>query len=187
MDEGHVLVYDEFTRASPELNGMLLSVLEEGVLVITDPVATRRILRAHPDFRVVLTSNPEEYVGVNAAPDALMDRIVTFRLDKVSAATECGIVAAQTGLAADQAERLVGLVRTLRASGLPGLPISLRTTLLIARLLRAQSAPVDPHDAHFLQICADVLCGRVDPVAGPDLIRRIVTAGTEMSQNGRAS
>lgn len=185
MAEGHVLVYDEFTRASPETNAMLLSVLEEGVLVNPDPAATRPILRAHSDFRIVLTSNPEEYVGVNAAPDALMDRIVSFRLDTVTAATERGIVRAQTGLDGDEAARLVRLVRTLRAEGLPGLPISLRTTLLIARIIRAQSVPVDPADPRFLQICADVLAGRVGAEHGPDMIRRIVATGASLSSSDR--
>jgi gas vesicle protein GvpN len=185
MADGHVLVYDEFTRASPETNAMLLSVLEEGVLVNPDPAASRRILKAHRDFRIVLTSNPEEYVGVNAAPDALMDRIVTFRLDSVTAATECGIVRAQTGLADEEAARLVRLVRTLRAEGLPGLPISLRTTLLIARIIRAQSVPADPEDPRFLQICADVLAGRVGAEHGSDMIRRIVATGTSLSCSDR--
>lgn len=185
MAEGHVLVYDEFTRASPQTNAMLLSVLEEGVLVNPDPAATRRILRAHADFRIVLTSNPEEYVGVNAAPDALMDRIVTFRLDAVTAATECGIVRAQTGLDPGEVARLVRLVRTLRDGGLPGLPISLRTTLLIARIVRAQSVPVDSADPRFLQICADVLSGRVGAEHGPDMIRRIVATGASLSSTDR--
>ena len=61
---------------------MLLSALEERVLAFTDPVAGRDLLAADPEFRVILTSNPGDYAGVNAAPDALIDRVVTFRLDR---------------------------------------------------------------------------------------------------------
>jgi gas vesicle protein GvpN len=185
MAEGHTLVYDEFTRASPEANATLLSVLEEGVLVLTDPAAGRANLRAHPEFRIVLTSNPEDYVGVDSAPDALMDRIVTFRLDAVPASTEVGIVAARSGIARPEADRLVHMIRSLRDKGLPGLPVSLRTALLIARILKAQNVPVDARDARFLQICADVLCGRVAREHASDLIRQILSAAAPSARTER--
>ena len=176
MEEGHTLVYDEFTRAPPEANATLLSVLEERVLVFTDPAARRAYVEAHPEFRVILTSNPEDYVGVNAAPDALLDRIVTFRLDHLSAEAEAGIVSARTDLDPANAQRLVALVRRLRTAGLPGMPASLRTALLIARLMRAQDIAPVVQDPRFLQICADVLCGRSGRHTADEVIRQIVSA-----------
>ena len=73
MREGHTLVYDEFTRSSAKANGILLSVLEEGVLITTDRLAGTPNIEAHPDFRIILTSNPHDYAGVNSAPDALLE------------------------------------------------------------------------------------------------------------------
>lgn len=175
MAEGHTLVYDEFTRASSAANATMLSALEERVLAFTDPVAGRDLLTADPEFRVILTSNPGDYAGVNAAPDALIDRVVTFRLDRVSMETEAGAVSVATGLDPAAAERLVSLVRNLR-EGAPGTAaLSMRTSMLIARLLAAAGQVPDPSNPAFLQICADVLGSRLG--LGPaDLARRIAEA-----------
>ena len=180
MREGHVLIYDEFTRASPEANATLLSALEERVLVIADPSADTVCLRAHPAFRVILTSNPQDYQGVLDAPDALLDRMVTFDVDAVSEETERGVVAARSGLDPRTAGRVVGLVRKLRAGGGPGLPPSMRTAILIARLLRAQSVTAEADDPRFVQICLDVLRSRHGP-ATPDT-DRLLTAEIMMAQ-----
>lgn len=172
MRLGQTLVYDEFTRAPPEANATLLSVLEEGVLVVHHPERGPDILAASPDFRLVLTSNPADYRGTSEAPDALLDRLVTFELAGHSAETEAGIVSAATGIPRPQAERVVTLLRTLRlregervgsagAPGAPAMPVSMRTAILIARLLVAQGIPADGRDARFVQICADVLRGRL--------------------------
>jgi gas vesicle protein GvpN len=172
MRHGQTLVYDEFTRAPPEANAALLSVLEEGVLVVQHPERGRDILAAAPDFRLVLTSNPADYRGTAEAPDALLDRLVTFELAAHAVETEIGIVSAATGIPRPQAERVVTLLRTLRlregdrvdsagAHGATGMPVSMRTAILIARLLVAQGIPADGRDARFVQICADVLRGRL--------------------------
>lgn len=178
MRLGQTLVYDEFTRAPPEANAALLSVLEEGVLVLHHPDRGREILPAHREFRLVLTSNPADYRGTEEAPDALLDRLVTFDMSGAAAPTEAGIVAAATGIARHEAGRIVALLRTLRAaetgtegvSAAPlasksrdprGMPVSMRTAILIARLLVSQSVPACGHDARFVQICADVLRGRL--------------------------
>ena len=175
MGEGHTLVYDEFTRASPAANAMLLSALEERVLAFTDPVAGRDLLAADPEFRVILTSNPGDYAGVNAAPDALIDRVVTFRLDRVSMETEAGAVAAATGLDAVEAAHLVGMVRNLRAGASGTAALSMRTSMLIARLLAAAGLRADPANPAFLQICTDVLGSRLG-LGSADLASRITEA-----------
>jgi len=175
--EGHTFVYDEFTRATPEANATLLPVLEEGFLVLRDAASDQSAIRAHPDFRVVLTSNPHDYVGVENAPDALLDRMITFDLDTLSATTETGIVAARSGLALREAGRIVSLVRALRRRAAFGLPPSIRATVMIARLVRAQGLAVDRDDPRFLQICIDVLRSRqtaVMPTGLEALLRELL-------------
>lgn len=159
MERGHTLVYDEFTRSSAKANGILLSVLEEGVLISTDQVNQRTCLRAHPDFRIILTSNPHDYAGVNATPDALLDRMVTFSLGGYSVETRAGIVAARTGLAPETSGRIVRLLAQL-AEGEGVTHASLRAGILIARIaaLRLKSGSLS--DALLAQITADVLNGR---------------------------
>ena len=171
MRKGHVLVYDEFTRAPPEANAVLLPVLEERVLVFHDPLAGRSRLEAHPGFRMILTSNPHDYVGVEHAPDALADRIVTFDLEELPVETEAGIIAARTGLDPGAAAQIAALVRALRHPDLgapPALPASLRTALLIGRLAAHQGAEISAESAEFLQICADVLKSRHRPGTAAD-------------------
>lgn len=160
MLHGHTLVYDEFTRSSAKANGILLSVLEEGVLITADRLAEHSKVQAHPEFRIILTSNPREFAGVNAAPDALLDRMVTFPLTSYSVATEAGIVAARTGVASDLAARIVRLVRSLHAQvEAPG-GCSMRGSVMIAQIAALRLRAANLSDALLAQIAADVLGGR---------------------------
>lgn len=160
MREGHTLVYDEFTRSSAKANGILLSVLEERILITTDRLADAPCIEAHPDFRIILTSNPHDYAGVNSSPDALLDRMLTFRLTRFDPSTEAGIVAFQTGLDADMSQKIVKLVRTLQKRIWPDTECSMRAGLMIARIAAVRQRNVPLSDALVAQIVADVLNGR---------------------------
>lgn len=168
MCHGRTLIYDEFTRAAPAANNALLSALEERILVLPHPVLGGKVLRAHPDFRVILTSNPQEYVGVEAAPDALYDRMVTFDLTWCAPCTEAGIVARRTGLAREDCDHVVRLVRALRDRPGSSAPPSLRAALMIGRIVAAVGARADAGDERFVQICLDVLETRAPQSAGPE-------------------
>lgn len=160
MLDGHTLVYDEFTRAPAEANNALLSALEERILILSNPARTQRYVRAHPEFRAILTSNPEEYAGVTAAPDALFDRMVTFDLSWGGHAAERGIVARRTGVPLDDADAIVRIVRALRAESDGVTPISLRAAIIIGRLVKALGVKAHARDERFVQICLDVLESR---------------------------
>ncbi len=152
--EGHVLVYDEFTRSRPEANNVLLSVLEEGVLPLPGESGCNEV-SVHPEFRAVFTSNPEEYAGVHKAQDALRDRMVTIRLDHCDAETETAIVAVRSGLPEDRARRVVSLVRQFREQGETG--AGLRAGIFLARFVQAEGIDPDPADERFRRACLDVL------------------------------
>ena len=112
---GDTLIYDEFTRSRPEANNALLSVLEERLLTLPK----RRpqgdgFLEVHPNFRAIFTSNPEEYAGVHRTQDALMDRLITIRVDYYDREAEVEITRAKSGLPRDQAEVIMDIVRELR-------------------------------------------------------------------------
>ncbi len=170
---GHTLVYDEFSRSTPHANAAFLSVLEERVLPVADPAAGRAYVRAHPDFRIILTSNPDDYRGVNEVPDALLDRVITFPLDDFSLKTETGIVVTATEIGRDEAAAIVRLVTILREEGEGGLGLSLRASLLIARLVQGTGVRVAA-EPMFLQICADVLAARLSRGAISELINTIL-------------
>ena len=160
MVHGHTLIYDEFTRATPEANATLLSVLEEGLLICTDPAGPQRYTRAHPDFRVLLTSNPHDYVAVNSAPDALLDRVVTLPMQAYSPKTVAMIVEHRTQLAPGPAMRLAKLLTSLHEGGKDHAFSVLRTALLVGRIAAYRAKNGGVSDAELSEITTIVLTGR---------------------------
>lgn len=176
VSKGFTLVYDEFTRSPPAANNPLLSALEERVLVLSSGGREQPYVAAHPEFRAIFTSNPEDYAGVNPPQDALIDRMVTFDLSGYSAETEAGIVARRSGLEPALCAPIVALVRAVRESGAAGQPPSMRAAIMIARVTGAQQfTPAADHDG-FVQLCFDVLESRAPPLAQPEARARFFEA-----------
>jgi len=164
--EGGTLVYDEFNRAPASANNVLLTVLEERVLSLPRARGQDSALRVHADFRAIFTSNPEDHAGTQEAQDALLDRMVTIDLDGFDRETEVAIAAARSGLDAEGAGRIVDLVRDFRRSREWTRRPTLRASVMIARLARAQGLPVSSADERFVELCLDVLGSRVKPGSG---------------------
>ena len=155
---GHVLIYDEFNRSRPEANNVLLSVLQEGIL--SAPKRSRYgsgHLEVHPDFRAIFTSNPEEYAGVHKTQDALMDRLVTIQIHHFERETEIKIVEARSGIPRKDAEIIIDIIRKLRNMGVNNHRPSIRTGIMIARILAHRGGHAAWNDPIFLRICQDVL------------------------------
>jgi nitric oxide reductase NorQ protein len=172
---GYTLVYDEFTRSPPEANNPLLMALEERMLILPGGQRDARYVKAHPEFRAILTSNPSDYAGVAAPQDALIDRMITFDLDEHDRETEIGIVANRSRLAKEHAAPIVDLVRALRRSGLAGQSPSLRSAIMIARIAAHQGMTADGADPAFAALCRDVLFSKAPGGAEPE--RRRAYAG----------
>jgi len=160
---GDTLVYDEFTRSRPETNNALLSVLEEHLLALPKRGGQGdEYLDVHPDFRAVFTSNPEEYAGVHSTQDALMDRLITIKMNSYDRETEAHITRAKSGMSLDEAKVIVDIVREVRALGLSKQGPSLRACIMIARVTVQQSAHARASDPVFMDVCRDVLGALVD-------------------------
>ncbi|MEM1164815.1 MAG: gas vesicle protein GvpN [Planctomycetota bacterium] len=158
-EQGHTLVYDEFNRTSPEANNILLSVLEEGILDLPRSDGGEQYLEVHPNFRCILTSNPEEYAGVHRTQDALLDRVVTLDVGHYDEETETRITAAKSNLDLVDAATIVELVRTMRQVGESPTRPTIRAAIAIARVCAARGASIDAHDRFFRAVCHDVLLG----------------------------
>ena len=156
---GHTLIYDEFNRTRPEANNALLSVLEEGILIVQRPHGNDTYLPVHSRFRIILTSNPEEYAGVHKAQDALLDRLMSIHVDHYDRQTELCITMAKSGLCAPDAQFIVDLVRATRERKPGKNPPTIRACIAIARVMGRRQARLDPEDAVFRAVCLDVLCG----------------------------
>lgn len=161
--EGCTLIYDEFNRAPPAANNVLLTVLEERLLVLPRPGRAEAYLRVNPDFRVIFTSNPTDHVGTHLAQDALLDRMITIDLTGLDREAEIRLVAQRTGVAAADVSRVVDIVRDLRVSGETAHPPTLRAALAIAELMKRQNLRPSSDDPRFAELCADVLGSKLKP------------------------
>jgi gas vesicle protein GvpN len=156
--KGFTLVYDEFNRSRPEANNVLLSVLEGKILNLPN---LRRSgegnLHVHPEFRAILTSNPEEYAGVHKTQDALLDRLITMSLGHLDRDTEIAIIMAKSGLSQPDAEVIVDIIRELRGVGVNNHRPTIRAGIAIARILAHHNGSAQVGDSVFETICHDVL------------------------------
>lgn len=166
--EGFTLIYDEFTRSRPEANNVLLSVLEERILILPHTKNGAGYIKVHPNFTALFTSNPEEYAGTHASQDALADRMVTIDLDFFDHETEVNVTAARSGLDLADAQRIVGIVRDFRASGAYQQLPTLRACIMLANILATQGQRPTGNNPFFRQLCLDVLGGKSAFVAPSD-------------------
>lgn len=156
--KGYTLVYDEFNRSRPEANNALLSVLEEKILNLPNLRRSGEgYLDVHPEFRAIFTSNPEEYAGVHKTQDALMDRLITVNIGHFDRETEVCITMRKSGLAREDSERTVDIVRSLRSVGVNNHRPTIRACIAIARILAHRGAHAQPDDPVFQWVCHDVL------------------------------
>lgn len=157
VSQGYTLVYDEFTRSRPEANNALMSVLAEGILVLPMRNGRRGYIKAHPEFRAILTSNPVEYIGTHRTQDALMDRLITVHVPGMDRETEIAVAAARGGIPQPAATRVVDVIHAVRDSGLNEQTVSVRGAVMICRVLATTGAQPVPDDPVFVQTCIDVL------------------------------
>ena len=166
--EGFTLIYDEFTRSRPEANNILLSVLEERILILPNQTRGAGYVKVHPQFTVIFTSNPEEYAGVHASQDALIDRMITIDLDFFDLDTEVAITAARSGLDPADVARIVGIVRDFRGSGVYQQIPTLRASIMLSRILKNQQQHATADNPYFVQMCLDVLGGKAAFISPSD-------------------
>jgi nitric oxide reductase NorQ protein len=155
--EGYTLIYDEFTRSRAEANNVLLSVLEEGILVLPAQNRGEPFIKVHPDFRVIFTSNPQEYAGVHDAQDALSDRIVTIDIGAADRELEVSIASARSGLEVGKTAPIVDMVRSFRDTGEYDQTPTLRACIMICRMVNNLKLNPTIDDPYFVQICLDIL------------------------------
>ncbi len=153
--EGGILVYDEFTRARPETNNALLGILSEKVLLITDRSGKLSLVDVHPNFRLILTSNPKEYVGVYKTQDALQDRLVTIQLNRLDEETETMITAKHNNLKYSQALKIVRFVRAVHE--IEKLPHSTtRMSIMIGKIYQSEFLE-SSNERLLIRCCRDIM------------------------------
>lgn len=158
--EGFTLVYDEFNRSRPEVNNVLLSALEEKLLVLPPSNNRTEYVRVHPQFRAIFTSNPEEYCGVHSTQDALMDRLVTINIPEPDELTQQEILVQKVEIDRESALMITRLVKAFRIKTGLDRSSGLRSCLMIAKVCQEHGIPVATGDIDFRDMCGDVLLAR---------------------------
>ncbi|MGD1943302.1 MAG: gas vesicle protein GvpN, partial [Leptolyngbyaceae cyanobacterium] len=159
--EGFTLVYDEFNRSRPEVNNVLLSALEEKLLVLPPSGNRPEYLRVDQHFRAIFTSNPEEYAGEHGTQDALLDRLITIHMPEPDELTQQQILIQKVGIEPADALLIVRLVKAFQSQLASNGTTSLRPCLMIANICHEHGVPVMTEDADFRDVCSDVLLSRV--------------------------
>jgi gas vesicle protein GvpN len=154
---GHTLVYDEFSRSRPEANNVLLSILEEKLMILPNGRYGEGYVQVHPEFRAIFTSNPEEYVGVHKTQDALLDRMIMIELTPYDKGTEVAITQARSGISVEEAETIVDLVRAFREMENSRFRPSVRACIMIAKVTRGCGGQARADSPIFLETCLDIL------------------------------
>lgn len=155
---GYTLVYNEFSRAKPIANNVLLSVLEEGILELPIMFGKERYVKVHPDFNIIFTSNSIEYAGVHTPQDALLDRLVDIYMDYYDSDTEVKIVRKHTGVPAAETKKIVKAVRTIRDKMPEVSKPGTRASIMIGHGLRAAG---DFSMEDLQQIYLDVMASKI--------------------------
>ena len=154
---GYTLIYDEFTRTKPEINNLLLSILEEKIIEVPFERKGGNIIKVHPDFSIIFTSNPEEYVGVYKTQDALVDRMITIDLDYLDRDTEIKITMAHSDISEKDAEFIVDLIKKIReVLGTSFMP-SVRYCIKIAKVLKSKNIGIGDDYNYVRSILEEIL------------------------------
>lgn len=164
--DGYSLVYDEFSRSHAEANNVLLSVLEEKLLVLPEGRYGESYIPLHPNFRAIFTSNPDEYAGVYTPQSALLDRMITIKLGNYDLETEIAITVSKSGLPLEDAQKIVKMVRVVREEAdrtIRILPPTIRACIMIGQILAHRGGKVALDDNIFLETCLDILAFGSDP------------------------
>jgi len=173
--EGLTLVYDEFNRSRPEANNALLSVLEEGILTLPSSEEESGYIKVHPNFRAIFTSNPHEYAGVHKTQDALLDRMVSIHLDYFDEETERAIVVARTGITLADDEKIVRVLRDFRQMTGLHQTISIRSGIIIGKILTQKGMHAEKYNPLFVDICVDALIsGRHNSADRGEMTKKVI-------------
>lgn len=122
MQKGWVYLADEYDFGSPSVLSVYQSVLEGKALVIKEADAANRIIKPHPNFRIVATGNTNGsgddtglYQGTSIQNEANYDRFgVTLQVRYMREELETAMIAAQAKISPDEAKRMVQFGQLIR-------------------------------------------------------------------------
>ena len=145
MKYGWLYCADEYDFGRPEVTSVYQAILEGKPLVIKEADAENRVIKPHPDFRIVATGNTNGqgdetglYAGTNLQNAANYERFgIVEQMPYMSAKLESKLVSQQASIPVKDAEKLVDFanrVRTEFEAGKVSNPISPRSLIYAAKI-----------------------------------------------------
>lgn len=122
MQRGWMYLADEYDFGVPSVLSVYQSVLEGKALVIKEADAANRIIKPHPNFRIVATGNTNGsgddsglYQGTSIQNEANYDRFgVTLQVLYMKPELEAAMIASQAKISVDEAKNLVKFGQLIR-------------------------------------------------------------------------
>lgn len=156
-EQGYTLIYDEFNRSRPETNNVLLSILQEKVLPISQVKEKAGYIPVHPEFTAIFTSNPEEYAGTYRTQDALSDRMVAIELGTFDYDTEVAITQVKSALDLAYCQEIVRLVRAVRDVKTDKTSPTIRACIIAAKVFKTKINHAENPNLIMKKICRDII------------------------------
>jgi cobaltochelatase CobS len=145
MMHGWLYVADEYDFGRPEVLSVYQPVLEMKPLVIKEADTAHRVIKPHPQFRIVATGNTNGqgdetglYQGTNMQNAANYERFgIVEQMPYMDAKLEAKMISLQADIPQEDATKLVDFATRIRQEfdgGKVGMPISPRSLLYAAKV-----------------------------------------------------
>ncbi len=154
--EGYTVIYDEFTRTPAQINNVFLPVLEEKIIDVPYGEGGNTFIKLHPEFRIIFTSNPEEYEGVYHSPNALTDRMITIDVQNMDEETERNIIMSKSGLGMEDSFKIMKLSRYIKNKLKEMDYVSIRGGIMLAKVAHTSRIKMVPGNVVFRQVSKDI-------------------------------
>ncbi len=153
--DGAICYLDEIVEARKDTTVLIHSLTDHRRLLPIDK--TGELLSAHPDFLLVISYNPGYQSVLKDLKPSTRQRFVSLSFDYPDREREAAIIAHESGVAADIAERLAVIgekVRNLREHGFEE-GVSTRLLVYTAELVRRGIAPRRAAEMAVVQAVSD--------------------------------
>ena len=128
-----VILMDEINRSNPEVNNMMLTLLDGQGYLELDEHPELPVINKSKSCVLIGTANiGDEYVGTNILDRAFKDRVAIIEIDYLSKDQEKALLIERTGISADDAEMVADFAETCRGMWKAGevySPVSTRMTI----------------------------------------------------------
>jgi len=160
---GAICYLDEIVEARKDTTVVIHSLTDDRRMLFLDK--TGEVVRAHPDFTVVLSYNPGYQSVVKDLKHSTRQRFVSIDLGPPPVDTEARIIASETRLPEDTSRQLAEMGARIRGLQGFGLDAGVSTRLLVyaGRLMQSGLAPLEACRATLARTLTDE----------PDLARAI--------------